>query len=458
MASVVSRPNGRKSIQFTDADGKRQEFRIGKAIDAQANKVCVHVNAILADKVAGRPHDIETLKWVNSLPKKLFQRAEAVGLVTGASRVYVSLGEFLDECMARIQKKRKENTYIFYKNTRRNLIGHFGTSCRLSSITDEHAAQFREYLESCPKERGEGIISRATVNRRIGAAHTFFELARKGKIIQQNPFEDVVAGEQVNKARLRYVPDEVIGQVLAKCPDPQWYVMICLARYGGVRVPSEIVPLKWEHIDWENRRILITSPKTAHLEGKETRTIPLFPELERAFLKLAVRLEACGDARDEYVIPRYRDSKANLGTQLKKIIRRAGVAAWPKPWHNLRASRENDLSRRFSLDVAAEWIGNSKRIALQHYLGTTDADFAAAADYESTVSKTPQNPPQQPELIAGNAGNSAEAESVTWAISTCDSTAFTSDSSELLPLTNPDLGRAGIEPATQGFSILCSTS
>jgi integrase len=436
MASVVSRGNGRKSIQFVDADGKRQEFRIGKATDTQANKICVHVNAILADKVAGRPHDMETLKWVNSLPKMQFQRAQAVGLVTGASRVYVSLGEFLDECMADILKKRKENTHIFYKNTQRNLIDYFGAHRRLSSIADQHAAEFREYLESCPKKRGKGIISRATVNRRIGAAHTFFELARKRKVIQQNPFEDVVAGEQVNKARLRYISEDVIAKVLGKCPDPQWYVMICLARFGGVRVPSEIVPLKWEHIDWENRRVLITFPKTEHLPGKETRTIPLFPELERAFLKLAVRLEPCGDGRDQYVIPRYRDPSANLGTQLKKIIGRAGVAPWPKPWHNLRASREKDLSGRFSLEVAAEWIGNSKRIALQHYLTTTDADFVAAVEYQSTLSKTPQNPPQQPELIAGNVGNCAKVESAIWTVSDCGSTTFTADSSAFLPLTN----------------------
>jgi integrase len=188
----------------------------------------------------------------------------------------------------------------------------------------------------------------------------------------QNPFHDVKAGEAVNKGRLRHISDEVIAQVLSKCPDPQWFVMICLAQYGGVRCPSVIVPLKWDHIDWENRRILITSPKTEHLPGKETRDILLFADLERAFLKLAARLQVYGDRRDEYVIPHYRDPNANLGTQLKKIITRAGVTPWPKPWHNRRASREKDLSRRYSLEVAADWIGNSKRIALQHYLGTTD--------------------------------------------------------------------------------------
>jgi hypothetical protein len=104
---------------------------------------------------------------------------------------------------------------------------------------------------------------------------------------------------------------------------------------------------------------------------------------------------------------------------------------------NLRASRENDLSRDFPLKVAADWIGNSPRIALKHYLGITEADFAKGADYQSTISKTPQNPPQQPAQVAGNRGNSAEAESGVWDISAGASTAFTAVSSAFLPQQTP---------------------
>jgi integrase len=430
MASVVKRINGRKSIQFTDANGKRRELRIGKASDVQANKVRVHVEAILADKLANRPHDVETLKWIHNLSKKLFVRAEAVGLVSGASRAFISLGEFLDECMQEVQKN-EENTYIFYKNTRRNLISFFGTERRLSSITADDAAAFRSFLETLPKSRGKGTLSPATVNRRIGATRTFFKMARKRKIIMESPFEDVKAGEQVNRSRLQFITEETIAKVLLACPDAQWYAIVCLARYGGVRCPSEIVPLKWEHIDWENRRVLIHCVKTKRLPGKETRLIPLFPQLERAFLKLAARLPVYGDERDTYVIPRYRSPKANLRTQFEKILKRAGVEPWPRLLQNLRASREKDLSRQFPLEVAADWIGNTSRIALKHYLGTTDEDFAAALGDK----KPPQNPPQQPAELTDNAKSSAEAESATFVITIGGSTTLTADSSAFLPLT-----------------------
>ncbi len=52
-----------------------------------------------------------------------------------------------------------------------------------------------------------------------------------------------------------------------------------LSRFGGLRCPSEHVTLTWEDVDWERSRIRIHSPKTEHHEGKESRVIPIFPEL-----------------------------------------------------------------------------------------------------------------------------------------------------------------------------------
>ena len=37
-----------------------------------------------------------------------------------------------------------------------------------------------------------------------------------------------------------------------------------LARYGGLRCPSEVVALTWADVDWERGRFLVKAPKTAH--------------------------------------------------------------------------------------------------------------------------------------------------------------------------------------------------
>jgi hypothetical protein len=34
------------------------------------------------------------------------------------------------------------------------------------------------------------------------------------------------------------------------CPDAQWRLLVALARYGGVRTPSESLAIEWSHVDW----------------------------------------------------------------------------------------------------------------------------------------------------------------------------------------------------------------
>lgn len=105
-----------------------------------------------------------------------------------------------------------------------------------------------------------------------------------------------------------------------------------------------------------------------------------------------------------------------------------------------------DVTRRFPIEVACDWIGNSPRIATKHYLGTTESDFAAATSgYESTVSKTPLNLPQYPTKVAVNVENPAEAESANFVVSAFEITTLTADSSAFLPLTKTEFCRAGIE-------------
>lgn len=97
----------------------------------------------------------------------------------------------------------------------------------------------------------------------------------------------------------------------------------------------------------------VRSPKTEHHAGGESRVVPLFPELRPL-------LEAVFDEAEpgtEYVITRYRNTNANLRTQLERILHRAGVNPWPKPFHNLRATRETELAETFPLarSLPVDW-------------------------------------------------------------------------------------------------------
>ena len=99
------------------------------------------------------------------------------------------------------------------------------------------------------------------------------------------------------------------------------------------------------------------------------------------FPELRPHLEECFDLAEpgsEFVITRYRDTNANLRTQLLRIIGRAGVQPWPKLFQNLRSTRETELADDFPMHVVCQWIGNSQPIAAKHYLQVTDEHFSKA--------------------------------------------------------------------------------
>src|SRR5262249_33968737 len=106
----------------------------------------------------------------------------------------------------------------------------------------------------------------------------------------------------------------------------------------------------------------------------KARWVPLFPEL-RPHLEAAFDAAAPGEV---FVITETRDAGSNWRTTFEKIIRRAGLLPWDRPFQNLRASRETELVAVHPLHVVTKWIGNSARVAQKHYLQVTDADFERA--------------------------------------------------------------------------------
>ena len=87
----------------------------------------------------------------------------------------------------------------------------------------------------------------------------------------------------------------------------------------------------------------------------------------------------------------YRDTNTNLRTQLRRIIRRAGLTPRPKLFQNIRASRETELALVYPLHVVRAWIGNSALIANKHYLQVTEADFERGAKSDALEAQNRRN-------------------------------------------------------------------
>jgi integrase len=205
------------------------------------------------------------------------RRGETCGARTGRDVGHL-LGGFLDRYFSK-RTDVKPNTLTVWGHTRRCLLEYFGADRALDTITEGDADEWRLFLI----EQG---LSDSTIRKRCGFAKQFLESAVKLKLIPSNPFAHLKSAARGNAERFYFVTRAEAEAVLSCCPDAQWRLLFALARFGGLRTPSEAVALKWGHVDWERERITVPSPKTEHHDGHESRIMPLFPEL-RPFLEEA---------------------------------------------------------------------------------------------------------------------------------------------------------------------------
>ncbi len=247
------------------------------------------------------------------------------------------------------------------------MVEYFGTDRPMAPIKPGEADEFCAWLRS--------RYAQATAARTIKRAKQFFKAAVRKDIIASNPFAECKAGHQHNKARAFFVTKEAAFKMLDACPDAQWRLLFALARFGGLRCPSETLSLEWGDVDWERGRMRVRSPKQEKDESGGERLVPLFPEL-LPYLEEAFEQAEPGTV---HVISRYRDQAVNLRTGLNRIIRRAGLEKWERPWHNLRATRQTELSAEFPLHVVCYWMGNKQAVAAEHYLQVTEDHYQQAA-------------------------------------------------------------------------------
>ena len=215
----------------------------------------------------------------------------------------------------------------------------------------------------------------ASVSKDTKIAKAMFSYAVEMGYLDENPFRKAKGGSEVNDSRQHYVTIDDYHAMLSACPDTTWKTIVTLGRIGGLRLPSELVHLKWEDVNWEQNRLIVTSPKTAR-HGASQRVIPLFPQLREILTEHFEQAEP----GSVFVIdqPRYRRPDTNLRTQLLRIIRRAGLPEFPKPGQNLRASCATDVAAHSPIKAATKWLGHSTRVALVHYHPVTDADYTNA--------------------------------------------------------------------------------
>lgn len=380
MASVARDPDGRKRI-IVAVGGERRTIHLGRVDMKQADMVRIKVAALATAVATGTPIDHATAQWVGGIDGRLHASLARAGLVTPRAQTARSLGELLDTYFSTLHVKRQ--TAVTYQQTRRSLEEYFGAGKSVTAIAALDAERWRRWLKD------DQDLAEPTIAKRVKTARQVFKQALRWKMLTENPFAEVRTGSQTNRARMFFITREVAAKVLDACPDAEWRVIFALSRYGGLRCPSEHLALRWQDVDWAAGRLTVWSSKTEGHDGGAFRIVPLFPELRAILLDAFERAEPGA----EFVVARYREPNCNLRTQLLRILSRAGVTPWPKLFHNLRSTRQTELTEEFPAHVVSAWLGNSVVVAQAHYLQVLDRHFDAAVG-ERPASNVAQNPAQ----------------------------------------------------------------
>jgi integrase len=441
MASI-NNEKGRRAIQFIGVDEKRHTFRLGKCDHRTAEGVKLHVERLVGAAKTGMPLPVDTVNWLGSVGGELHDRLVRVGLTAPRERTttVLTLGSMVDSYIDRRRADMKPWSITTLKQARDKLMEFFGAGKVVETITVADALDFKRALAA--------KYSSAYVAKIVLRARQFFKDAVDGERLARSPFAKVKAGSQKNPQRQRFISRATIDKAIEYAPDIEWKLIIALARYGGVRVPSEVLALRWGDVLWDQSKVMIRASKTEHHVGKESRLIPLFPELKTHLLQAFAQAEEGA----MYVITHYRNPGVNIRTQFLRILARAGIEPWPKLFQNLRSSRQTELTETWPAHIVCAWIGNSEVVARDHYLQITDEHFAKAAKGReefgaaesgaaSARSDSQGVAPPRGEKSASDefaAGNDESRKDATW----CE---------------NEKVGDTGLEPVTPSVSSWCSS-
>ena len=273
-----------------------------------------------------------------------------------------------------------------------------------------------------------------TAKKHLRHVKSFFENAVEDGYLDSNPFKTKSLSVTQTAATKSYVPRSVIAQVIERTANPEWKLLFQFCRSIPLRIPSEIVGLKWNDIDWEKNKILIRSPKTEHHETGDSRMVPLFAEL-KALLDTAY----FSDSESEYILPTIR-LNSNPATYAKKLVENAKESVWSNFFNSLRASTETDLMDEYGLRKACQWSGNSASTAMRNYALVRKEDFVDAGSENRQTKSDAKSDAIDAKSAAESASKAEHAESTAQqkTVSTRNSRGF----------EYGQMGDTGLEPVT----------
>jgi len=363
----VRLPTGRT----TCIRGKR--LGIGQS-QAAFRTIAFHVSNLIGAIQTSTHIPNETQVWLQQVGKPLYSKLEKLKLVS--TRVENELViPYLQGYFKLHGQSRKTSSNKVWGRAVFHAERFFPKDMSIREVNTTIAVEFRNWLRLQAGRKPGSTMAAATIGKTCGIISQAFSHAVEAGVIPNNPFSSRSISKSAggNSLRDHYVDRETVLKVIGNCESAEDRIVLALARFGCLRMPSEVRELRWTDIDWIKRDMNVFSPKTAH-HGKASRRVPLFQDLHDLLLR-----EFEAGPVSEYLLPKLRHHPS-LSTRILRAVKKAGVTPWDKLLQNLRASGEEDWLRiRHIPQDVARWCGHTPKIMYQHYMRITDADSASNA-------------------------------------------------------------------------------
>jgi len=340
---------GNWQVNFSEK-GKQKTLYLGKDFTpGSADRVARIVTDILACRNRGDSVPLEIRRKIEALPERVQQSFERLGLIDGVtSRTLEMLLESFDETKAHL----KASTQDGYKMFGNLLSEFFGKDKKIAAIQKTDCERFKTALLK--------KYAVCTISRGIRSCRSIFKHAVDAEWLTKNPFADVPSGVEVNLDRQVYVDHKTIYRVMEHCRDDYDRLLLALARFGGLRISSEIRHLRF--CDFTKNVILI------HKDTKTgAREVPLFGEIREILDRIVANLDKSFVPTD--LVFGNVGSFSSFRHRFSETIRRSGVERWEKLFVNLRSSCITDFVERGYQEKTLDAIfGNSAVVRSRHYV------------------------------------------------------------------------------------------
>ena len=200
---------------------------------------------------------------------------------------------YVEDYVKAKEKELSPAVFVSYNMCVKIIKEYFGNKLKLKDVTYHHLEDFYDYL------RNERKNKNVTVKHHAVILSPALRQAYRDDLIAKNPYEFMPKIKK-EKTKMEYYNKDELEKLFEATDNTPLALIVRVAAYYGFR-RSELIGLKWEAIDFDNKMISIKH-KVLNVNGEfylsdtlktqaSNRTLPLLPEIEKLFIERKEQIE-----------------------------------------------------------------------------------------------------------------------------------------------------------------------